>query len=141
MITQTDIDWIVTNFLVIDSKFKTSLIVRDGWNNTDPIKAKPKGLSEDDNEAVFLLDRQKPSEEVSYDFHEERIGITSKGKIIWGFDSGCSCPTPWEDHYPGCYEVTEKTWKEFVVKDISGFDGGYMEEMEKRLQEIKEATK
>lgn len=22
-----------------------------------------------------------------------------------GFDSGCSCPSPWDDSYPDCYEV------------------------------------
>lgn len=148
MIEQNNIDWIVKNFNQIDKKWKTSLIVMEPhsyWSKEDKListpptnKPKPKGLSEDDNEAIFLLNRQKPSVEASYDFDEERIGITSKGKIIWGFDSGCSCPCPWDDSYPDCYNITEKTWKEFIVKDLTSFDGGAMDEMEKTLSEIKE---
>lgn len=56
-------------------------------------------------EVFWLLDRQKPSIEDDYDFDEERLGVTECGKVIVGFDSGCSCPWPWHDNYPGCYEV------------------------------------
>ncbi|HJX50982.1 MAG TPA: hypothetical protein VJ438_05975 [Candidatus Nanoarchaeia archaeon] len=134
MITETDISWIVENWDKISKEFKTS--ISQDKSNYYGKQQKPKGLDDDENEAIFLLSRQKPSIEQDYSFDEERIGITNKGKIIWGFDSGCSCPTPWEDNYPNCYNI-EKTWKEFIVKDLKDFDGGYMEEMEKRLIEIK----
>ena len=39
---------------------------------------------------LWILNRQKPSIQTSYDFDEERFGITPDGMVIWGFDSGCS---------------------------------------------------
>jgi len=147
MINESDINWIVDNWNKISEDFKTSLVLEERhshWEKDKMVvepstfKPKPKGLDEDENEAIFLLSRQKPSVEPSYDFDEERIGITNKGKIIWGFDSGCSCPSPWEDNYPDCYEIT-KTWKEFIIKDLTAFDGGYMEEMELELNKIRES--
>lgn len=65
---------------------------------------------------LWLMDRQKPSVEVNYDFDEERFGITRNKEIIWGFDSGCSCPSPWSqgDYGDESYQV-EKTWKEFNI--------------------------
>jgi hypothetical protein len=38
----------------------------------------------------WLINRQRPSVEPSYDFDEERFGVTLCGEIIWGFHSGCS---------------------------------------------------
>jgi len=65
----------------------------------------------------WLLDRQKPSVEPDYSFDEERLGIREDGEIIFGFDSGCSCPTPWEDEP---YEV--KTFKQFMMEADKVFD-------------------
>ena len=59
--------------------------------------------------------------------------------MVWGFDSGCSCPVPWVDSYPECYEVT-KSWKEFVV-DLKQFDEGTIEECEEVIQKIKEEVR
>ena len=42
------------------------------------------------HEVIWFLDRQSPSIEQSYDFEEERFGMTRDGQLIWGFDSGCS---------------------------------------------------
>jgi len=138
MIEQKEIDWVIENFNRINDKWKTSLVVDSSYSGKHE---RIKGLSDDDNFAIFLLDRQKPSVIPEYDFDQERIGITSKGKVIWGFDSGCSCPIPWEDNYPQCYNLTEKSWKEFIVENINQFDIGSVEEMKKRLQEIVEDTK
>lgn len=64
-----------------------------------------RSLEGQDHEVCWILDRQKPSVYPSYDFDEERLGVTKEGKVIVGFDSGCSCPSPWDDSYPDCYEV------------------------------------
>lgn len=91
-------------------------------------------LKMEEHFVILLLDRQKPSVAASYDFDEERIGITKTGKIVWGFDSGCSCPSPWDDSYPGCYEVS-KDWKEFEVK-LSDFDVDVIKEIEEKIAVI-----
>jgi hypothetical protein len=87
-------------------------------------------------EVVWFMDRQKPSIERGWDFNEERFGITKDGKIIWGFDSGCSCPSPWsqEDHGDQNYEVKE--WKEFMVDPETAFDAGWEEESYETIKEI-----
>ena len=88
---------------------------------------------------VWLIDRQKPSVEADYSFDEERIGITYRGEFIWGFDSGCSCPTPWgETADAQQYKIEEKTWKEFVVS-AKDFDVNWKEEAEKKASEIRKA--
>ncbi len=81
-------------------------------------------------EVLWFMDRQKPSVEQSYDFDEERFGVTKDKKIIWGFDSGCSCPSPWskEDHGDDNYNV--KTWKEFVVESKTKESEGEKESWE-----------
>ena len=94
----------------------------------------------ENKELTKLLRRVKKD----WDFDEERLGINRFGEIIWGFDSGCSCPSPWDDSYPDCYDV-EKTWKEFVIANQDGiekegysdfFDIGFQEEAIKTLNEI-----
>lgn len=84
-----------------------------------------------DYEVIWFLNRQKPSVSPSYDFDEERFGITKNGEIIWGFDSGCSCPSPWRDA-GDIYE--KKDWKEFILmpEDI-GMDEGWQKDA---LEEI-----
>lgn len=72
------------------------------WINTDDRKY----------QVIWFIDRQRPSVSASYDFDVERFGLTRDGKIIWGFDSGCSCPTPWESNP---YDVKE--FKQFCVED------------------------
>ncbi|MFA5152556.1 MAG: hypothetical protein WC554_08370 [Clostridia bacterium] len=87
---------------------------------------------------LWLLDRQKPSVERDYDFDEERFGITSDGKIIWGFDSGCSCPSPWSqaDFEDQNYKVKE--WKEFMLDKFPEFDVQYEEEIIKCIDKLLE---
>jgi hypothetical protein len=133
-----DIMWIIKNWDRIPDKFKTYLKPQKWSNNID-------GLKSDEHFVILLINRQKPSIECCYDFDEERIGVTRTGKIVWGFDSGCSCPIPWDDSYPDWANVSA-TWKEFIIavpirkegEDVYGkFDFGIMEEADKKLIEIK----
>jgi len=80
-------------------------IPQEFWSKTDGEKY----------EVVWLLDRQKPSVEPCYDFDEERLGITKDGRVIWGFDSGCSCPTPWSAGDFGDENYKTNTYKEFFI--------------------------
>lgn len=92
------------------------------------------GLDIDEHKVIILLDRQKPSVERCYDFDEERITLSRSGKIVWGFDSGCSCPSPFRDRFPQCYICTE-TWKEFEIQ-AKDFDEGWLDEVNKKIDEI-----
>ena len=38
----------------------------------------------------------------------------SDGKLFWSTDSGCSCPSPWEDHTEADWSPLDETWPEFV---------------------------
>lgn len=84
-----------------------------------------------DHQVIWFMDRQKPSVEASYDFDMERFGITRDGRIIWGFDSGCSCPTPFEG---GAYETKE--WKEFEVSPETAFDREWEEQCYETLKDF-----
>ena len=114
-----DIAWLVKNWKKIPDTFKTN--IHDGKNS----------------EVVLLLDRQKPSVQRDYSFDEERISVNEQGQVIWGFDSGCSCPSPWEDGAPGCYSCTD-TWKEFVL-EANNFDPDWAEECLATIKSIKES--
>jgi len=94
----------------------------------------------EERRVVWILDRQKPSVEPSYDFDEERLGITMDGKLIYGFDSGCSCPIAWSDCGDQVY--TEKTWKalELDMSDLNKFDAFEVDDI-RRLDKIVLATK
>jgi hypothetical protein len=61
-------------------------------------------------QVIWLLD-QEDGTAGSYETSQERIGMTRKGKIIWGFSSGCSCWDGWDssDYCP------TKNTKEFEV--------------------------
>jgi len=89
---------------------------------------------------LWFLDRQKPSVEANYSFDEERFGITREGNIIWGFDSGCSCPTPWDEgdpsqKDPATYQIKE--WKEFdVIASKEGFDPGWEKDSSSNLDDF-----
>lgn len=106
------IKWIVRNWDSINDEEKTDLRP-NRYSSID-------NLSTEEHIVILLVDRQKPSVERDYNFDEERIGVNRKGKVIWGFDSGCSCPSPWYDSFPKCYNVS-KTWKEFEI-NIKEFD-------------------
>jgi hypothetical protein len=122
-------EWIKKNWDKIPDKYKTN-IKPDSYSLT-VVDLKLEG-----HIVVLLIDRQKPSISSSYDFNEERIGINRFGEVVWGFDSGCSCPSPWKDSYPGCYNVA-KTWKEFKV---DGFDPDFLDEAQKKFNEIVKET-
>lgn len=117
------IKWITANWNKIPGEFKTNI--------AGPMVGK------NERTVVLLIDRQKPSIDASYDFDEERIGITEQGKVVWGFDSGCSCPTPWEDS--DAYNVSP-TWKEFIV-NIDSFDVDVLKECLEQFKLIKKITK
>lgn len=129
------VKWIVENWGNIPEGFKTN--IKKKWSDED-MGGNVVGLeSSEEHDVVLLLDRQKPSVEKSYDFDEERIGVNKDGKIIWGFDSGCSCPSPWFDSYPSCYESTRE-WKEFEL-DTKNFDADWEKVCLEKLEEIKKA--
>ena len=93
-------------------------------------------------EVIWLLNRQKPSVERSYDFDEERFGITKDGRIIWGFDSGCSCPSPWSQSDFGDENYkTASTWKEFEVNPDTEFDINWEKESLQTIEELELLTK
>lgn len=87
---------------------------------------------------IWFINRQKPSVEQSYDFDEERFGITTKGEIIYGFHSGCSCPSPWSAGDFGDDGYVVREYKEFFLgKDnTKEFDPGWEIEAEERLDDI-----
>lgn len=124
-----EVEFLVENWDKIPDRFKTNL--QRGEYNTIP------DVPLEEHIVILLLDRQKPSVEPSYDFDEERISVTRTGKVIWGFDSGCSCPSPWHDSYPNCYSC-DSSWKEFSL-NLTQFDHGAAEECLARIAEIKAA--
>lgn len=101
-------------------------IPKDLWEETDGGKYK----------VIWLMDRQKPSVQADYSFDEERVGITDKGDIIWGFDSGCSCTSPWSsgDFGDDIYD-TAPTYKEFLL-NVSSFDEGWEKDCEVKVEEL-----
>jgi ribosomal protein L39E len=108
-----------------------------------PIKEWVVTETNNERKVIWILNRQKPSIEQDYSYDEERLGITHEGKIIFGFDSGCSCPVPWDDCGDSVY--TEKTWKQLEVdiKDLESFD--YFEDEDRKrldylINLIKEKT-
>lgn len=84
---------------------------------------------------IWFMDRQKPSVEADYNFDMERFGITKEGQIIWGFDSGCSCPSPWSQEDYGDKSYFTKTWKEFETTPENSFDKGWDEECYNNLKD------
>ena len=89
---------------------------------------------------IWLLDRQKPSVEANYSFDMERLGITNDGRIIWGFDSGCSCPSPFSSSDFGDTKYSTNTYKEFFIK-LPDFDRDWEKESEAKIDEILLCTK
>lgn len=71
----------------------------------------------DSNPVVWVIERDDGTAG-SYETSEERLGITKKGEVIWGYSSGCSCWDGWES---GDYEP-EVSWKEFKLKKIKTHD-------------------
>lgn len=103
----------------------TDKIPEKYWEETDGGKYK----------VVWILDRQKPSVEADYSFDEERLGITDDGRLIWGFDSGCSCPSPWSAGDYGDDNYMTNNYKEFFIK-LPDFDTGWEEESSSKIDEI-----
>lgn len=133
-----DIAWIKKYWDKIPDSFKVKL--NGGrWDNEEDKDQLIDGLTREEHVVILLLDRQKPSVDRCYDFDEERISVNKEGTVVWGFDSGCSCPSPWDDSYPGCYDTT-RTWKEFTLNE-SLFDNGAFSEVADRIKEIKDATR
>lgn len=135
--------WVVRNWEKVPDSFKTD-ITHEHFSAKEPLA----DVKKEGSIVVLLVNRQRPSVQSSWDFDEERFGINRFGQVIWGFDSGCSCPTPWGDSYPDCYKVT-KDWKAFAVatagmkektKDEYSsdfFDEGWRAEAFAKIAEIK----
>ncbi len=132
-----EINWIVKNWDKIPDKYKWNLEKKYDFCN-EVMGKKVAELPEEEYLVVRVLDRQRPSVEASYDFDEERIFISHTGKVIWGFDSGCSCSSPWVDSYPDRYKVS-KNWKQFEV-NLKDFDRDVIEDVLKKINEIKNAV-
>lgn len=96
--------------------------------------------AEEKYQVLWILNRQKPSIEPSYDFDEERFGITTDGLIIYGFHSGCSCPSPWSAGDFGDNSYVAREYKEFLFKkmddDDDWFDDGWEGDVSKTLDDI-----
>lgn len=92
--------------------------------------------SGDRYEVVWFMDRQKPSIEADYSFDEERFGLTKDGRIIWGFDSGCSCPSPWSSADFGDENYHVKEWKQFEVEPKEAFDKDWEEDSYQKIRTI-----
>jgi len=129
---EEDVKWIKNNWDNISDEYKEDIM-------PNKYSDKLEGLKREEHFVILLLDRQKPSVEASYDYDEERIGVNKNGKVVWGFDSGCSCPSPWDDAYPDCYNIS-KTWKEFIG-NAKDFDKKFLEECDKTLNDIKKDVK
>lgn len=84
--------------------------------------------------AIWFMSRQKPSVEACYSFDEERFGLTKQGQVIWGFHSGCSCPSPWSAADFGD-DYTTREWREFLVESEQSFDKGWEEECYSNLKD------
>jgi len=84
---------------------------------------------------IWFMDRQKPSVEDYCSFNEERFGLTQDGKVIWGFDSGCSCPAPWSQRDFGDENYLVKEWKEFMVEPETAFDADWQDECYSNLSD------
>ncbi|MDP1570799.1 MAG: hypothetical protein Q8L86_12445 [Vicinamibacterales bacterium] len=63
---------------------------------------------------LWVLD-QEDGTAGAYEVSQERLGITRSGEIVWGFSSGCSCWSGWEN---GDYCPT-KSYKEFSIVDFT----------------------
>lgn len=124
------VNWIKRNWDKISDEHKKNI-------KPDRYSQNVSNLKLEGHIVVLLINRQKPSVSASYSFDEERLGVNRYGEIVWGFDSGCSCPSPWNDGYPECYNVA-KTWKEFKVE---GFDPDYLDDATKTFNKIKEQVK
>lgn len=58
-----------------------------------------------------------------YEWSAERLGIKKDGKIVWAFDSGCSCYGSWESF--NINECSTASHKEFVLKDFMAHRSTY----------------
>lgn len=125
------VEWITENWDKIPNEYKTDI-------KPDRSVQTLNDVVREGHIVVLLLDRQKPSIEPDYSFDEERIGVNKFGQIIWGFDSGCSCPISWEDSYPACYSYSN-TWKEFEI-NLKDFDKLWDQEMQNKFEEIKSSV-
>lgn len=85
---------------------------------------------------LWFMSRQKPSVEADYSFDEERFGLTREGKVIWGFDSGCSCPSPWSAADFGDDNYHVKEYKEFEVEPETAFDADWQDESYSTLKDF-----
>ena len=68
-----------------------------------------------------IIEHERRGESYQFDL----IGVrkrTSDGKVFWSTDSGCSCPSPWEDHTDADWQPLPETWDEFEKEAKEGLD-------------------
>lgn len=92
-ITKNNITWILNNISKIPEKYWTK--------------------AENDRIVFWLLDREDGTAG-SYETSQEKFGITLSGELIWGFSSGCSCWSGWNE---SDYQKSI-SYKEFILKNI-----------------------
>lgn len=72
--------------------------------------------AENKERVLWILDHEDGTAG-SYETSQERLGITQKGEILWGFSSGCSCWDGWQsENY-----CSTKSWKEFQITDFTSY--------------------
>ncbi len=81
--------------------------------------------------AFWFHDSQGSSEQ--YSWGQERLGINKEGKIVWAFDSGCSCNSPWDS-----FDITKcetASHKEFELKNfMDKRNDSYLTDDEKMIE-------
>lgn len=67
--------------------------------------------------------------EPEYDFDMLVVWQHNDGRLFYGQDSGCSCPSPFEDYgsLEELDEITKANWKQFR-SEVEGFSYGSIEE-------------
>ena len=67
---------------------------------------------------IFSLDE----ENLDYEFHILAAWQDQSGRIYWGEDSGCSCPSPFEDyHFKGADDHNLETSIKALYEAIDSF--------------------
>lgn len=79
-------------------------------------------------------------DEGGYSWSASRLGFNKEGKILWAFDSGCSCNAAWENFDPSkCTTIERKT---FIIEDfMKESDNQYWDGQKPKQEEVEEGIK
>jgi len=67
----------------------------------------------------ILFEHERDGEPYQFDL----VGVARRstdGKLFWSTDSGCSCPSPWENHIDGDWEPLPETLPAFEAEAREG---------------------